>query len=57
MGAGVRVNVTNRTSVDLGWMQTFYKTRDVVTPTPIGDKVDHYYRTNRVLGLGVNIAF
>lgn len=57
VGAGVRVNVTNRTSVDLGWMQTFYKTRDVVTPTPIGDKVDHYYRTNRVLGLGVNIAF
>ncbi len=57
VGAGVRVNVTNRTSVDLGWMQTFYKTRDVVTPTPVGDKVDHYYRTNRVLGLGVNIAF
>ena len=57
VGAGVRVNVTNRTSVDLGWMQTFYKTRDVVTPTPIGDKVDYYYRTNRVLGLGVNIAF
>ena len=57
VGAGVRVNVTNRTSVALGWMQTFYKTRDVVTPTPIGDKVDHYYRTNRVLGLGVNIAF
>ena len=57
VGAGVRVNVTNRTSVDLGWMQTFYKTRDVVTPTPIGDKVDHYYRINRVLGLGVNIAF
>ena len=57
VGAGVRVNVTNRTSVDLGWMQTFYKTRDVVTPPPIGDKVDHYYRTKRVLGLGVNIAF
>lgn len=57
VGAGVRVNVTNCTSVDLGWMQTFYKTRDVVTPTPVGDKVDHYYRTNRVLGLGVNIAF
>ncbi|MGM9804631.1 MAG: OmpP1/FadL family transporter [Muribaculaceae bacterium] len=57
VGAGVRIHATQRTSIDLGYMQTFYKTRDVETKTDAGTKLDHYYRTNRVLGVGVNIAF
>ncbi len=57
IGFGARVNVTKRTSIDLGYMTTLYKTRDVVTETAAGNKTDHYYRTNHVFGVGVNIAF
>ena len=34
-------------------MHSFYQTRDVITE----QKTDHYYRTNRVFGLGVNFEF
>lgn len=57
VGAGVRVHITKRTSIDAGYMQTFYKTRDVVTQTAVGNKTDHYYRTNKVFGATVNFKF
>lgn len=57
IGGGVRIHATQRTSIDLGYMQTLYKGRDVATQTAAGVKNDHYYRTNRVIGVGVNIAF
>lgn len=57
VGAGVRVHLTQRTSIDLGYMQTLYKTRDVVTQTAVGNKTDHYYRTNKVFGATVNFKF
>ena len=38
-------------------MHSFYQTRDVITKTAVGQKTDHYYRTNRVFGLGVNFEF
>lgn len=57
IGGGIRLNVTERTSIDLGYMQTFYSTRDVVTETQAGKKTDSYTRTNRVIGLGFNLKF
>ena len=57
VGAGVRIRATKRTTFDVGYMRTFYKTRDVVTTTAVGDKTDHYYRTNRVIGATVNWKF
>lgn len=57
LGLGVRVAITPRCNIDLGYMKTFYQTRDVTTKTAAGDKIDSYSRTNRVLGIGVNLAF
>ena len=57
IGGGIRLNVTERTSIDLGYMQTLYSTRDVVTETQAGKKTDSYTRTNRVIGLGFNLKF
>ncbi len=57
IGLGVRLRATERCTFDLGYMHSFYHTRDVVTSTAVGDKTDHYYRTNRVFGLGVNFEF
>ncbi|MGN0213919.1 MAG: OmpP1/FadL family transporter [Muribaculaceae bacterium] len=57
VGGGIRIHASQRTSIDLGYMQTLYKSRDVATQTAAGIKNDHYYRTNRVFGVGVNIAF
>ena len=57
IGGGIRLNVTERTSIDLGYMQTFYSTRDVVTETQAGKKTDSYTRTNRVIGLSFNLKF
>ncbi|MGM9675860.1 MAG: OmpP1/FadL family transporter [Bacteroidaceae bacterium] len=57
IGLGVRLRATERCTFDLGYMHSFYHTRDVVTTTAVGDKTDHYYRTNRVFGLGVNFEF
>ena len=57
VGGGVRLNVSQRTSIDLGYMQTFYSTRDVTTATQAGEKKDSYTRTNRVLGIGFNLKF
>lgn len=57
MGIGARVRLTERCNVDLGYMQSFYHRRDVVTATAAGAKQDHYFRKNRVFGLGVNLEF
>ena len=57
VGGGVRLNVSSRASIDLGYMQTLYSTRDVTTATQAGDKKDSYTRTNRVLGIGFNLKF
>lgn len=56
IGAGVRIHATPRLDIDLGYMQTFYKDRTVKTePAPNITKIDAYQRTNRVLGIGVNL--
>lgn len=57
LGLGVRVKCTERFNVDLGYMHSFYQTRDVTTQTAAGEKKDHYWRKNRVLGIGFNIEF
>ncbi|MCH5168819.1 MAG: hypothetical protein J1F27_04195, partial [Prevotellaceae bacterium] len=55
LGAGVRINATKRCSIDLGYMYTFYNSRDVVTQTAAGPKTDHYDRKNQTFGIGVNL--
>lgn len=55
MGLGVRVNATERLSIDLGYMHTFYQARDITSATAIGPKTDHYVRKNDVIGIGVNV--
>lgn len=56
-GAGLRVNVSEKWGIDLGFMQTIYEDREVKSPTTAGDKIDVYSRTNRVLGIGLNYNF
>ena len=57
IGLGVRVKCTERFNVDFGDMHSFYQRRDVSTTTAAGMKTDHYWRKNRVLGLGFNLEF
>ncbi len=57
IGMGFRVNASERCSIDFGYMHNFYHTRDVETQTAAGVKADHYYRRNRVLGVGLNMKF
>ena len=54
MGIGLRINPTERLHIDLGYMQTFYKDKEVTVTTAAGPKTDLYHRSNRVLGLGVS---
>ena len=54
-GVGARVNVTEKWNIDLGFMQTLYKDREVTDPAT--KKTDLYSRTNRVLGIGLNFSF
>ena len=54
MGIGLRINPTERLHIDLGYMQTFYKDKEVTMTTAAGSKTDLYHRSNRVLGLGVS---
>ena len=64
-GVGARINVTEKWNIDLGFMQTLYKDREVnayiVNPAtssiPSVSKTDVYSRTNRVLGIGLNFNF
>lgn len=57
IGAGFRIHATQRCDIDFGYMQTFYKDKTVTVPTAAGNKTDLYERMNRVLGVGVNLAF
>ena len=57
VGAGLRINATERCSIDLGYMHTVYNDRTVTTATAAGPKVDKYVRKNDVVGIGVNLAF
>lgn len=55
IGGGVRINATNRLSIDLGYMCTFYEDREVTTQTAAGPKTDLYSRKNHSFGIGFNI--
>ena len=57
IGLGARFHISERFNIDFGYMHNFYHTRDVTTPTAAGPKTDHYYRRNRVFGLGANLKF
>lgn len=56
VSGGIRINATERCSIDLGYMHTMYQDRTVNTPTAAGIKSDVYNRTNNVVGVGVNIS-
>ncbi|MDD6357889.1 MAG: hypothetical protein PUG15_07370, partial [Bacteroidales bacterium] len=55
IGLGVRMHVAPKCDIDLGYMQSMYHRKDVTMPTQAGPKSDHYFRTNRVFGVGVNL--
>ena len=55
VGAGVRINATDRLSIDLGYMCTFYNDREVTTQTAAGPKTDVYSRKNHTFGVGFNL--
>lgn len=55
VGGGVRINATKRFSIDLGYMCTFYNSRNVTTMTAAGPKTDHYDRKNHTFGIGLNL--
>lgn len=61
LGCGLRINATERCSIDLGYMHTFYQNRTVTTvpnpQVPEITKTDLYNRTNNVVGIGVNLNF
>lgn len=57
IGLGLRIKATERTSIDAGYMHTFYKDRTVDTKTAAGVKSDVYNRKNDVFAVGVSIAF
>lgn len=54
-GFGVGVNVTEKVKINAAYFQTNYDTYDMTTATAIGDKTDSFTRTNRVIGVGVDI--
>lgn len=57
VGGGVRINATKKFSIDLGYMCTFYNSREVTTQTAAGPKTDVYTRKNHTFGIGVNFDF
>ena len=57
IGFGIRLKCTERFNMDFGYMHSFYETRDVHTQTAAVLKSDHYWRKNRVVGVGFNIEF
>ena len=55
---GVRLNVSEKVNIDLGYMHNFYDDRTVETPVSAGiTKIDTYERKNDVVAVGVNIKF
>lgn len=57
MGLGIRIHPTKLFNIDLGYMHTFYKDREVTSVTALGNKIDRYSRTNDVVGIGFNFAW
>ena len=55
IGCGVRLHPSKYFNVDLGYMCTFYKDREVTTQTAAGPKTDLYKRTNHTIGVGFNL--
>ena len=59
---GVRLHVTEKISVDLGYMHNFYDKRTVDSVTPVSqiatiEKTDVYERRNDAFAVGVNFDF
>jgi len=54
IGGGVRVHPSKYFNIDLGYMCTFYNSRNVTTQTAAGPKTDHYDRKNHTFGIGFN---
>lgn len=54
IGFGVRLHPSKYFNVDLGYMCTFYKDREVTTQTAAGPKTDLYKRKNHTIGVGFN---
>ena len=54
IGFGVRLHPSKYFNVDLGYMCTFYKDREVTTQTAAGPKTDLYKRKNHTFGVGFN---
>ena len=59
---GVRLHVTEKISVDLGYMHNFYDKRNIDTVTPVSqaatiEKTDVYERRNDAFAIGVNFDF
>jgi len=55
VGGGVRLHPSKYFNVDLGYMCTFYKSREVTTQTAAGLKTDLYKRKNHTIGIGFNL--
>ena len=55
IGCGVRLHPSKYFNVDLGYMCTFYKDREVTTQTAAGPKTDLYKRKNHTIGVGFNL--
>ena len=60
IGLGVRLNVSEKVSVDLGYMHNFYDKRTVANDNYMNtglSKTDVYERKNDVVAVGVNLNF
>ena len=55
VGGGFRLHATQRLSIDVGYMCTFYNSRGITTMTAAGPKKDVYDRKNHTFGIGFNI--
>ena len=55
IGGGVRIHPSKYFNIDLGYMCTFYNSRNVTTMTAAGPKTDHYDRKNHTFGIGLNL--
>ena len=51
----MRLHPSKYFNVDLGYMCTFYKDREVTTQTAAGPKTDLYKRKNHTIGIGFNL--
>ena len=54
-GGGVRLHPSKYFNVDLGYMCTFYKDREVTTQTAASPKTDLYKRKHHTIGIGFNL--